>query len=100
MFRLSRNVEKWAGAVKVGDHRGSVDNLVVGQVDIPSHVTGNGGRNARMTGTGWVESPVGLLARDGGNPSPPMPSGSMVDYIYIFFFVDARHGGCDRSKSE
>jgi hypothetical protein len=87
MFRLSRNVEKWAGAVKVGDHRGSVDNLVVGQVDIPSHVTGNGGRNARMTGTGWVESPVGLLARDGGNPSPPMPSGSMVDYIYIFLLL-------------
>jgi hypothetical protein len=65
----------------------------------------------RMTGTGWVEStpPVGVdvvdegedaLARDGGNPSPPMPSGSMVDYIYIYFFVDARHGGCDRSKSE
>jgi len=36
-----------AGAVKVGDHRGSVDNLVVGQVDIPSHVTGVGGRNAK-----------------------------------------------------
>ena len=35
------------GAVKVGDHRGSVDNLVVGQVDIPSHVTGVGGRNAK-----------------------------------------------------
>ena len=36
-----------AGAVKVGDHRGSVDNLVVGQVDIPSHFTGVGRRNAK-----------------------------------------------------
>jgi hypothetical protein len=65
----------------------------------------------RMTGTGWVEStaPVGfdvvdegedVLARGGGNPAPPMPSGSMVDDINVFFFVDASYGGCDRSKSE
>ena len=35
-----------AGAVKVGDHRGAMDNLVVGQVNIPSHFTVVGGRNA------------------------------------------------------
>ena len=41
------DLDRVAGADKVGDHRGSVDNLVVGQVDIPSHATGGGGRNAK-----------------------------------------------------
>ena len=47
------------------------------------------GEMRRMTETGWVEAspPVGCdvvdewedaLSRDGGNPSPPTPSGSMM----------------------
>jgi len=83
------DLDRAAGVVKVGDHRGSVDNLIVGQVDIPAMSPALAGEMRRMTGTGCVGSSPRVecdvvdewedaLSRDGGNPSPPTPSGSMM----------------------
>ncbi len=50
------DLDRAAGVVKVGDHRGSVDNLIVGQVDIPAMSPALAGEMRRMTGTGCVGS--------------------------------------------